>query len=491
MTFLRALVLLTLACQLFGCRTRNDCGEVRMYDPENDLCVCRPEYTKVGDFCIPNDEVDAGVDGATDATTDVPGTDGMTEMCGTPEACPARDNATRTCDAMTCGFECDTDWGDCDGDPTNGCETDLTSTPANCGTCGNACSPLLCVDSECVDGAVQVCAGQRHACARRASGTVACWGQNSSGQLGDGSFVDSGVAVDVDISDVIDLDCGLFDFNGPVDAVSCAVKLDGTVWCWGYGANGQLGNGSRIDANEPTQVMDVTGATSVSVHFDHVCATTGLGRTWCWGQVLEDGDGLPVVSDPPFMFPTMGTDRAAVGSCFLRRDGGVDCWNDSIERVDKGLSNVQQLAGGWFHHCALLSDQTVWCWGSNGLGMLGTDLPIGMLAEAMRDEPEQVQGTLRATAIAAHGFGTCAISETAEAWCWGLDVRQDLSTGEFVDTRTPYQISGLPPVRDVDFGRSFVCAVLRDGNVGCLGAGPLGNGEVGGNSTSPVLVEGI
>ena len=61
--------------------------------------------------------------------------------CGTcGNACPVRANATRTCASSTCGFVCSAGYGDCNGSGADGCETDLNTTAANCGTCGNACS---------------------------------------------------------------------------------------------------------------------------------------------------------------------------------------------------------------------------------------------------------------------------------------------------------------------------------------------------------------
>ena len=139
-----------LASTLTGCPTEDNCGLTRMVDPVSDTCVCRPGYTEVGDVCILDSELDGGPDAGTDTSVDVPGSDVMAEACTAPDDCPERDNATRTCDAMTCGFECDEDWGDCDGDPTNGCETDLTNTEANCGTCDNACEDdQLCFESSC------------------------------------------------------------------------------------------------------------------------------------------------------------------------------------------------------------------------------------------------------------------------------------------------------------------------------------------------------
>lgn len=150
MSLLRVLALLSLALQLVACGSSADCGPFRMLDRENDLCVCRPEYTPVGDLCVPNDEVDAGMDAGTDSSVDAPMADGMIEACSEPEDCPARVNASATCESMACAYECDEDWGDCDGDPTNGCETDLTSTESHCDVCDRSCGvDELCFERVC------------------------------------------------------------------------------------------------------------------------------------------------------------------------------------------------------------------------------------------------------------------------------------------------------------------------------------------------------
>jgi alpha-tubulin suppressor-like RCC1 family protein len=143
--------------------------------------------------------------------------------------------------------------------------------------------------------AVAVTAGFTHSCALRQSGRILCWGANDHGQLGDGG--ESGAASSVPV-----LVQGL-----QATAVAagynhtCAILPNGTVACWGANGAGQLGDGTTLDRSEPTTVRGLQGAAHIAGGAFHTCAATGAGIVLCWG--LNDsgqlGDGTTAPHSEP------------------------------------------------------------------------------------------------------------------------------------------------------------------------------------------------
>jgi len=123
---------------------------------------------------------------------------------------------------------------------------------------------------------VEVASGEVHACGLEAAGTVACWGGNESGQLGDGTLLARAVASPVaGLAEVVHIAAG--------QRFSCALHRAGTIWCWGANERGQLGDGSRSNRLVPTQVIGIPRADDMTVIDDRVCAWSS--GTWaCWGE---------------------------------------------------------------------------------------------------------------------------------------------------------------------------------------------------------------
>jgi alpha-tubulin suppressor-like RCC1 family protein len=147
------------------------------------------------------------------------------------------------------------------------------------------------VDVLGLSDATQVSGGQTHSCARRATGAVSCWGSNAHGELGDGTTTQRATAADVvGISDAIDVRSSL---NGGGGDFSCALHAGGTVSCWGYGAQGQLGNGASSDSSVPVPVAGLTDAVKIAAGWRHACAQRAGGSVLCWGwnQYGQIGDG--------------------------------------------------------------------------------------------------------------------------------------------------------------------------------------------------------
>ena len=130
--------------------------------------------------------------------------------------------------------------------------------------------------------AIAVSSGYYHTCALVEVDGVQCWGLNVSGQLGDGTNIDSNTAVHVQGMDVqvIAIELGV--------SHSCALLETGEVHCWGDNENGQLGNGTRNNSNIPVAVQGLTDkVVQIAAGGMFTCALTEKGRLFCWGNSLK------------------------------------------------------------------------------------------------------------------------------------------------------------------------------------------------------------
>jgi hypothetical protein len=197
--------------------------------------------------------------------------------------------------------------------------------------------PVAGLDS----GVRAISAGGDHACAVTTAGAVLCWGDNNAGQLGDGTrtFRNTPVAVSGQGSGVQSIALGYYH--------SCSLSTAGAVSCWGYNAVGALGDGSTGDANNarltPVPVVGLgSGVREIAAGYEHTCATTTAGAMQCWGWNVHGQLGDNSTTNRLAPVPVAGLS-----------------------------SGVQAMAGGVYHTCAMVTADAVYCWGSNGLMQLG------------------------------------------------------------------------------------------------------------------------
>jgi len=143
--------------------------------------------------------------------------------------------------------------------------------------------------------AAEIVAGGRHTCVRRSTGTVSCWGDNRDGQLGNGTFTTSATVVPVfgSLFDAVALTAGT--------SHTCARRASGAVACWGNNASGQLGDATLVDRNQPVAVSGLSDAAEVTSGTDHTCARRPGGALVCWGTNASGqlGDGTRTASSIP------------------------------------------------------------------------------------------------------------------------------------------------------------------------------------------------
>jgi alpha-tubulin suppressor-like RCC1 family protein len=369
----------------------------------------------------------------------------------------------------------------------------------------------------------QITTGYYHTCALISDGTVTCWGYNYFGTLGTGNNNDSLIPVEVSGGALTNKAVTQIATSG---ARTCALISDGTVTCWGYGSDGQLGTGDTTNSNIPVEVsggaLTNKTVTQIATGYDHTCALISDGTVTCWGYGGNGrlGTGNTTNSNIPVAVTGVALANKTVtqistGSghtCALISDGTVTCWgnggggqlgtgNNFISNIPVAVTGgalenktVTQITTGYIHTCALISDGTVTCWGYGSDGRLGTgnnnnsNIPVAVTGGALENKT--------VTQISTGDAHTCALISDGTVTCWGWGAYGQLGTGDTNTSNIPVAVTGgaleNKTVTQITSGSGHTCALISDGTVTCWGAG--GNGQLGtgnnNNSNIPVAVTG-
>jgi alpha-tubulin suppressor-like RCC1 family protein len=286
------------------------------------------------------------------------------------------------------------------------------------GTGGTSVDSTVPVQVAGLTDVVQVAAGGGFALALRADGTVAAWGGNFVGTLGDGTRTDSSTPVTVQgLTDVIQIGAGL--------AHGLALRSDGTVMAWGANNTGQLGiDDPNAEWDTPQPVDGLTGIRQISTRGLHNLVLRMDGTVMAWGnnfagQVGPEGTGstqyTPVTVD--------------------------------------GLNGVTQIAAGLHHSLALLPDGTVAAWGLNGAGALGDGTTTS------RSTPKVIEGLSGVKQICGSNLDSFALLRDGTVAAWGGDQYGQLGDGTTTTRLTPGPVPGLSDVTQVACGTYQIVAV--------------------------------
>jgi alpha-tubulin suppressor-like RCC1 family protein len=368
------------------------------------------------------------------------------------------------------------------------------------------------------DPVIQIAARNFWMCARRQSGKVLCWGLNEHGQLGDGSTTNRSLPTPVSgLVDAKDITVS----GDQQTAWSCAVKADGTVVCWGDNSLGQLGDGTTTPSHVPVAVKGLTNAVQVSAGWDHTCALKSDGTVACWGNneygQLGNNTNTPVAAGTLASVVVLddAVEIAATNycTCTRRKDGTVFCWGlDSLGAfghgvVDGGLSggiaylgpvamlgvtDAVQISTG-VDNCVLRATGEVLCAGYNYYGTIGDGTndtrtlatPVSGLTDAMYISAASPSTSSAACAIKKPDGG-----QAGPVVCWGGTGDWGAigdGTGKQRNAPVPI-VGGITDAISTVSGADFSCALRSNGAIVCWGGniyGELGRGTLSGVMNLP------
>ncbi|MBX7185157.1 MAG: hypothetical protein K1Y01_08455 [Vicinamibacteria bacterium] len=355
-------------------------------------------------------------------------------------------------------------------------------------------------------GAIGIAAGLDHTCALTTGGGAKCWGNNSSGALGDGTNVSGNSPADVS-----GLSAGLIRLSA-ANGRTCALTVAGGVKCWGRNTDGQLGDGTTTNRTLPVAPLEMrSGVVSVSAGKSHTCIGMREGGLRCVGANANEqlGDGTTTKRVAAVVVGGLSTGMAQVSlglfhSCGLTTGGGTKCWGNNYDgevgdgtTTDRttptdvfGLSqDVKAVAVGAYHSCALTTGGAVRCWGYNGIGGLGDGTTTSRTTPV---EPLGLGSGI--TQVATGLYHSCALTANGIVKCWGNNGNGQLGIGNTISYPTPQIVAGLgSPVASIAAGDFHTCALTSSGGVKCWGSNL--NGKLGDGTTvqrlAPVDVLGL
>lgn len=295
--------------------------------------------------------------------------------------------------------------------------------------------------------AVSIAPARFHTCLLTNAGAVWCWGDNRSGQLGDGTTDFRTTPVQVS---------GTYKAIAATNQTTCALTLAGAAYCWGLNEAGKVGDGTSGNVRtSPTPVAGGVTFAAITLGDFHACGLTTAGAAYCWGWNFTGplGDGT---NDHHF------TPAPVAG----------------------GLTFTSIEAGG-VQTCAVATNSTTYCWGGNAFGAVGDGTTTN------RNLPTPVSGGLTFASVSAGSFHTCAVTAVGGLpSCWGGNANGQLGNGTTTNGLVPGPVSGGLAFVSLHAGSLFSCGLTSSGAAYCWGdnvSGQFGNGTTT-SSTSPMPV---
>ena len=340
---------------------------------------------------------------------------------------------------------------------------------------------------------VAISSGVMHTCAILDDASVSCWGRNNFGQLGDGTYTDRNTPTQTSSLGIgriaVAISSGYYH--------TCAVLDNASVSCWGYNNDGGLGDGTNSNRSTPTQTSSLgVGRTAVAISSGnrHTCALLDDASVSCWGRNSGNlGDGTTIARNTPTQTSSLGTATnprtAALSERDFDNDGILNIFDTHMTYLDIREDTLSAAPSG-LHTCALLENGSVSCWGRGGVGQLGNGGTSNKLTPTLTSS----FGVNRtAISVSSGSFHTCALLDNGSVTCWGQNTNGELGYGNGSSSSTPQLTSSLGAGRTaiaISSGYQHTCALLDNGSVSCWGNGA--NGRLGRGSTSssnsPILV---
>jgi YD repeat-containing protein len=281
---------------------------------------------------------------------------------------------------------------------------------------------------------VQIAMGDNHTLALCSDGTVWAWGVGYDGELGDGNYDANMTPAQISgLSNIVWVSAG--------GESSLAVDSSGNVYTWGADGSGQLGDGSTNDETSPLQVSGITGVVEAFMGQDHVLAIKQDGTAWVWGA--NDQEQLLPTATTPIASPTQVS----------------------------GVSTAVSGAAGDGFSFVLNADGSVMSWGVNDYGELGQG------DTEYRSSPTTIPGLADVAALSAGYYHALALLTNGTVEAWGYNYLGEIGDGTYVDKHSPIPVVGLTDVQSISAGYLHSLAVKNDGSA--WGWGNNGNEQIG------------
>ncbi|HEX7476398.1 MAG TPA: kelch repeat-containing protein [Polyangiales bacterium] len=294
--------------------------------------------------------------------------------------------------------------------------------------------------------------GARHGCGVQKDAQLFCWGENANGQLGLGDTTNSTMAtLHVDTAHWSDAACGALH--------SCGLHEDGSLWCWGANSSGQLGLGpATAETHRAQQVGSETDWAHVYANARFSCALKVDGALYCWGDNTNGQLGVGDTSVHPtpqlvaakLRFRDLAT--GALHACAITTSGALYCWglgasgqlglgeraqHTAPTRVGTA-SDWQAVACGSEHSCGIRAG-ALYCWGANAARQLGVgDMTDRALPTLVDDKRHWVQ-------LAVGMSHSCALDDHGQVACFGDAARGQLGDATIKPRALPADVCISPP----------------------------------------------
>ena len=308
-------------------------------------------------------------------------------------------------------------------------------------------------------------------------GYLWAWGNNTYGQLGTGNTTSYSSPIRVGaLNDWIDIRS---DDGTVTDGKAVAVRDNGTIWAWGENSNGNVGDGTTSNRSSPTQIGTGTDWTFITENDQSAYAIKTDGSLWAWGRNNngELGVGNTISYSSPVRVGALNNwmyidnyDRRTFG---IKTDGTLWAWGYNgggllgvgntisySSPVQVGSLNTwATVVCGVFHTFAIKTDGSLWGWGN------GTSGALGLGNTTIYSSPIRV-GALNDWAMVSGGINyTLAIKTDGSLWAWGLNSGGQLGTGNTTSYSSPVRVGALNDWKFVDAGDTASAAIKTDGSL--------------------------